>query len=56
MECHSKELGNKMLESLILNSHSWMESLDREVDIHHGALMGRAKLPQRHVSKVGGFR
>ena len=55
MECHFKELGNKMLESLIINSHSWIENIDREVEIPHGALMRRARLPKRHVSKVGGF-
>ena len=43
MEYHSKELSIKMVESLIINSHSWMESIDRELDIPHGALMRRAR-------------
>ena len=32
-----------MLESLVANSHSWMENIDREVDNAHGALMRRAR-------------
>ena len=32
-----------MLESLITNSHSWMENIDREVEIPQGALMRRAR-------------